>query len=271
MPRLRVQSGHDPLEGVDVDGTIVTGARRSAIPNEFEPVLKAAIEHLQSVEGTPALYVYGSVATGTARVGSSDLDLVTISLEPAIAKRLASDLTVAFPGLFRSVEIGPAQPSDYEGSSDEAYGNRVFLRHYCVHLAGPDVGSTLPNFRADKAAARGFNGDIALRANQWRAELGESDPALLARRIARKTLFAVAGLVSIHDAVWTTDRVAAAYRWSVIKPKCAATLRTLVAWSDGRSAELSRSEIQTVLDEVVVDVVDEFRARIGLWSSVTPN
>src|ERR1051325_11102522 len=106
MPSPRMQSGHDPFEGVDVDGMIVTGARRSAIPDEFEPVLQAAIEHLQSVEGSPALYVYGSVATGTARVGSSDLDLVTISLEPAIAKRLASDLTVAFPGLFRSVEIG---------------------------------------------------------------------------------------------------------------------------------------------------------------------
>lgn len=266
MARLQVQSGHDPLEGVGADGTIVTGARRSRITDAFEPVLKAALDRLRCVDGSPSLYIYGSVATGTARVGTSDVDLVTIGLDSSVAKRLASDLTAAFLGLCRGVEIGAAQLSDYEGSGDEAYGNRVFLRHYCVHLAGSDVGSTLPAFLADRAAARGFNGDIGLRAEQWHAALRESDPAWLARRIARKTLFAVSGLVSVHDAAWTTDRVAATHRWSVIRPGLAAALTTLVAWADGGAPESSRSEIQTILDGVVADVVDEFQDRIGLWS-----
>jgi hypothetical protein len=58
-----------------------------------------------------------------------------------------------------------AQRSNFSHESDEAYGGRVFLRHYCVHLVGPDLHSALPDFTADVRAARGFNGDIAQNAN----------------------------------------------------------------------------------------------------------
>jgi len=259
------RSRHDPLERVNSDGEIVTGARRSAIQQEFWPVLERAINHFKLFEPSSSLYVYGSVATGMARAGSSDVDLVTIGVEAAHAKLLASDLSAAYGGLSRAVEVGPAELCDYEGASDEAYGNRVFLRHYCVHLYGPDPASALPNYLADKAAACGFNGDIGLRAAQWRVELRESAADTLGRRIARKTLFAVAGLVSIHDSDWTTDRVFSAHRWGVIKPEVADSLVRLVSWGFDTSLQLSRPEIQTALDGVVAEVVSEFQVRIGLW------
>jgi predicted nucleotidyltransferase len=256
---------HDPLEGIGGDGTIVTGARHARIAPDFRPVLESALERLRNAGGAPSLYVYGSVATGMARVGSSDVDLVTLGFDAGVARKLAAELSEEYRGLCRSVELGPAQWSDYEGPGDEAYGNRVFLRHYCVHLAGLDFASTLPNFAADSAAARGFNGDIHLLASRWRAELAESDPDLLGRRVARKTLFAVAGLVSIHDGTWTTDRVAASRRWSEVKPGLAAELATLVAWGDVLPPTPTKSDIQAVLESVIPDVVDEFRDRIGLW------
>jgi hypothetical protein len=266
--QLQVNPGRDPFEGVSTDGIITTGARRSRISVEFRPVLERAVEHLNSIEGTHSLYVYGSVATGSARVGSSDVDLVTIGLDGATSRRLGETLTADFAGLCRGVEIGPAQLSGYEGSGDEAYGNRVFLRHYCVHLAGPDVAHGLPEFPADRAAARGFNGDIGLCADRWRAEvLRAADPAVLGRRIARKTLLAVAGLVSVHDRTWTTDRFAAARRWAMTRPRLASPLDTLVAWGSGGEVRPSPSEVQRALDGVVAEVVDEFRSRIGLWNS----
>jgi uncharacterized protein len=258
---------HDPLERVDADGKIITGARRSGIQQDFWPILERAIGYLTRVETGSSLYVYGSVATGISRVGSSDVDLVTIGLDAAEAKRLASDLTATYRVLCRGVEIGPAQPADYEGGNDEAYGNRVFLRHYCVHLTGPDPAGALPTYPADKAAARGFNGDIGLRATQWRTELSDSASTSLARRIARKTLFAVAGLVSVHDADWTTDRVASAHRWGVIKPELAEALAMLASWGFTSSIQASKPEIQMALDGVVAEVVAEFQLQIGLWRS----
>jgi hypothetical protein len=57
------------------------------------------------------------------------------------------------------------------GDSDAAYGNRVFLRHYCVHLAGPDPAAALSAFPADARAARGFNGDLGWHRRRWRQTL----------------------------------------------------------------------------------------------------
>lgn len=264
MPSASFPVTHDPLEGVSASGT---GARRSRVPQAFEPVVAAAVEAMRSFGGNPSLYLYGSVATGMARVGESDVDLVTIGLDPAASKRIATDLGAAHSTLCRSVEVGAAQPSDHEGCDDRAYGNRVFLRHYCVHLTGPVLGSDYPEFAADVAAARGFNGDIGLCAERWRAEArGQSCPVLLGRRIARKTLLAVAGLVSVHDATWTTDRIAAARRWGSVHRRWATALDELVACGMAASRTASPSDVAACLDGVVAAVVEEFRQRIGLWT-----
>lgn len=261
-----MRTGHDPLEGVRPDGTITTGAHRDRLSIAFRPVLDKSLEHLAAVDGAPSLYVYGSVATGTAEPGRSDVDLVTIGLAASVARTLAQTLTTDFSQGCRGVEIGAAQPTDYQGASDEAYGNRVFLRHYCVHLAGPDLRHDLPDYPADRAAARGFNGDIGLHAERWRSALADvSEPALLARRIARKTLFAVAGLVSLHDRTWTTDRIAAAHRFGVIDPRLAPSLDTLVQWGNDNAAQPSRADIHRMLEGAVAEVVDAFGDQIGLW------
>lgn len=259
---------HDPLEGVSGNGMIETGARRGNIPVAFRPLLEKAVEHLNAIDGVHSLYLYGSVATGVARVGRSDVDLVTIGLARNASRELGESLTADFPGLCRGVEVGAAELSDYDGVGDKAYGDRVFLRHYCVHLAGPDVAQGWPEFPADRAAARGFNGDIGRCAARWRAELpGTADPGSLARRIGRKTLFAVAALVSVHDTTWTTDRLAAARRWATLEPRLAGPLDLLVAWGNGARESPSRSAIESALGGVVADVVDAFERRIGLWRS----
>jgi Nucleotidyltransferase domain len=68
----------DPEEGLGADGTIQTGARRDRVPAVFYPMLADAIAFLG--ESRASLYVYGSVANGTARSGSSDLDLLSMLL-----------------------------------------------------------------------------------------------------------------------------------------------------------------------------------------------
>jgi hypothetical protein len=259
---------HDPAEGVSTDGAIVTGARRDRVPPEFEPVLSAMADGLSSMADV-SLYVYGSVATGTARTGSSDVDFLTVGMPAPDTRTLGAALSDRFAALCRAVEIGPAMPEDLVGHGDEAYGNRVFLRHYCVHLKGPDRQADLPAFKADARAARGFNGDIAEHLRRWRSAAAEADPAaaaLLGRRVARKTLLAVAGLVSVHDTTWTTDRESAAERWSEIDPVLAGPLASLVLWSE-RRAQATTGDLQLALaPRGVVDTVKSaFEDAIGLW------
>ena len=258
---------HDPLEGVTAEGMIITGAHSTRIVLEFIPLIDKAVRELGSLTEASSLYLYGSVATGTARRGHSDVDLVSIDLDPSIARTLSEALSIEFSHLCRSVEIGPGQSSNYLGLDDESYGNRVFLRHYCVHLAGPDIRASLPDFAADELAARGFNGDIGIHAEKWRTELvQDGSTALLARRIGRKTLYAAGSLVSIHDHTWTTDRVAATQRWGEVRPELADGLRTLLSWSSTVFSAPTHAEIQIVIDGVVAKVVDDFAQRIGLWT-----
>lgn len=255
----------DPEEGVAPDGTITTGARRDRVPSPFEPILRDAVERAS----TPAasLHVYGSVANGTARLGASDVDLLSVDLPHA--DTLGDALSRRYADLCRGVEVAALSADDLAGDTDAAYGNRIFLRHYCVHLAGPDLSNGLPAFPADARAARGFNGDLAQHIDRWRNSLGAQPDATeaLGVRIARKTLLAVAGLVSVHDHTWTTDRAYAVSRWSEIEPRLATDLQRLHAWVTGEHRP-SPDEVKAVLAErgTVDVIVERFRDVVGLWA-----
>jgi hypothetical protein len=254
----------DPREGVAADGTIVTGADRNRVPAAFEPLLADAAA-IASESGA-TLYVYGSVANGTVRPRLSDVDLLSVDL--ADAGRVAQFLSARYASLCRGVEISAAAAAELVGDSDAAYGFRVFLRHYCVHLTGPDPSAALSGFPADARAARGFNGDIAWHRRQWRQARpsGTAAEELLGIRVARKTLLAVAGLVSVHDRTWTTDRARAARRWGEIEPGLAAPLGMLLSWAAAESRP-APGEVRLALagDGVVAAVADRFAGLIGLW------
>lgn len=240
---------------------IVTGAARAAVPALFEPLLTETIAAMPAEVG---LYIYGSVATGRATPKLSDVDLLAVGLPRSDATELSSQLTWRYSDVCRAVEIGPARLEDFVGAHDEAYGMRVFLRHYCVHLTGPSrpVGSPFP---ADVRAARGFNGDIAQHAVRWMQQLDDREPADLARTVARKTLLAVAGLVSIHDAAWTTDRRTAATRWAAIEQTSANGMSTLTEWSQ-TTPKVTTADVRHALLTTVRHVVQQFDHRIGLWA-----
>lgn len=254
----------DPREGMAADGTIVTGADRGRVPAAFEPVLADAVAF--AAECGASLYVYGSVANGTVRPGLSDVDLLSVDLaDPAGVGQI---LSARYAALCRTVEISAATAAELVGDSDTAYGFRVFLRHYCVHLAGPDPSAAFPAFPADARAARGFNGDIARYHRRWQRALGSGTAAagLLGVRAARKTLLAVAGLVSVHDRTWTTDRARAALRWGQIEPALAAQLGQLLSWAAAQRRP-APEEVRLALagDGIVAAVVDRFDSVIGLW------
>lgn len=251
----------DPHEGLNPDGTIRTGVRRDRVPAEFEPLLVAAAEALGELSDERAeLHLYGSVATGLARPGPSDVDLLAIGIPRGWARVVGASLSARFNDLCRGVEIGQADPADFRGEGDAAYGNRVFLHHYCVPLAGRDAVRTAGPFAGDARAARGFNGDIGKCLNAWRKG---ADP----RRVARKTLLAAAGLISVHHGTWTTDRGTAARRWAELDPDRADDVAQMLSWAEGSSIPPA-ADLGTAIgpDGVVAVLVERFAADVGLWS-----
>ncbi|WGW10586.1 nucleotidyltransferase domain-containing protein [Saxibacter everestensis] len=253
----------DPDEGLMPDGTIRTGAQRERVPPLFEPILAEATRAAEQRGGS--LYLYGSVATGAARPGLSDVDLLSVDFGEAAT--LGDQLSAKYADRCRAVEIATATAADFERQNDAAYGNRVFIRHYCVHLTGPDRSATLPAYPADARAARGFNGDIGQHLQRWRQLLGSSPQQVevLGRRVARKSLLAVAGLVSVHDGTWTTDRPPA-LRWGGVQPELAADLAQLMSWADGGSRPTPLDVQKAVADGgIVPTIVEDFARLVGLW------
>ena len=108
----------DPGEGVTADGTIRTGARRDRVPAVFEPVLADAAA--VAGESGASLYVYGSVANGTARPGSSDVVLLSVGLPDAAAA--GQRLSARYAG------ICPGVDSASQPSMENAHVARLLLR-----------------------------------------------------------------------------------------------------------------------------------------------
>lgn len=250
---------HDPEEGITATGMIRTGVRPREYTQQHQEIIDTLIA---SVAPDVSVYLYGSVAAGTAVMPTSDIDFLTFGLAADEASDLGRRLSARAATTCRRVAIAPARPGDLHRLDDEGYGLRVFLRHYCVHLAGPPHHDALPPaFPADQRAARGFNGDIARFAERWRSELeqGSADPSALGTAIARKTLLAVSGLVSIRDGTWTTDRRRAAAQWRTEDP----SVTELLAWLD--TPPSTRAEVRAALDGAVAHVVSVFADEIGLW------
>lgn len=255
----------DPDEGVDPNGCIRTGARAERIAGPFRSVIDRAVKEVGDAEPKAWLAVYGSVATGRAVAPTSDVDLLSVGIERPQAEFISASLSAEFRHVCRSVDVAAGRFDDYHAPTDEGHGNRVFLRHYCVTIAGrPPLENDAP-FPADARAARGFNGDIAQHAVRWADAVDSADPAELGRRVARKTLLAVAGLVSVRDRTWTTDRTSACHRWSEIEPGLSDDLAELLDWSDGRR-RATRSTVERQLAGPIDTVVQHFDSLIGLWT-----
>ena len=111
----------DPDEGSSEAGVIETGALRQRIAGAFTQVLDEAVQAVQVLGDPAGLCVYGSGATGQARVGQSDVDVLTIDVDNDHAAALATDLSRQFRSVCRGVEIAsPAHTEDLEQGTDEA-------------------------------------------------------------------------------------------------------------------------------------------------------
>ena len=75
----------------------------------------------------------------------------------------------------------------------------------------------------------------------------------------------MAGLVSVHDTTWTTDRVSAAHRWSQLHPTFASASASLVQWSEGATASEEQLHQTLASGGIVAQAVDDSRTNIGLW------
>lgn len=245
----------DPAEGIDADGFITTGADVANIRPPFAAAVRDAVELCRS-RCSPGfgLYVYGSVASGQARRGRSDLDLLLVVADPADLDSVAdvgATLTRRHGALFREVSLATGTTDEILDGGPARAADRCFLKHYCVCVAGRDLTVDLPRCRPSPALAAGFaaeTGEVLERLRAALTEAGQGELAGVARAGARKLLLTCAAIVSAETGGWTTDRHGAAVELSKRHPEHAETLARARAWSDpAATLEVDRPEVERLL------------------------
>lgn len=198
----------DPREALTADGMIRTGARRDRVPAAFAPILDDVVHEVRlAASPDTELHLYGSVATGMARVAESDVDLLLINGPEAWANEVSARLSRTYADVPQrrdrnGEELGLSRRRR-RGLRQSRLPPAALLR-----ISGrPGRDPHHEPFAGDAQAARGFNGDIVTHLAHWRTG------ATSAQAIVRKSLVAAAGVVSIRNRTWTTDRAAAARAW----------------------------------------------------------
>jgi predicted nucleotidyltransferase len=203
-------------DGLDAEGYIETCGSVERIPPVFRPAVDDSIALLTSTleARLHGLYLCGSVATGRARLGHSDIDLLVIfrdsvsDRDQAEIRHVANTLSTSCHSLVREVGLGAV--SLREALAEEGLpGWGCFIKHLCVCLAGQDIRPLLPRFRPSIEVARGFNGDYPSVTQAGLQELAEANQTEIAqslmRRICRKTVRTGFSLVMPRLGCWTTD------------------------------------------------------------------
>lgn len=151
--------------GVDKKGFINTEVGL----NKVKPVFSKAVVDIKKEivgkfdERIFSVYLYGSVATGKARVKISDLDLLFVLKKKPTSniKKEVSEfqdyLTTKYSRLFRDVGIVLTYAKEVE---NDMYGWGCFIKHLCVYFYGENIGEKLPRFKPSRKVAKGFNGDF---------------------------------------------------------------------------------------------------------------
>lgn len=198
-------------DGIDAEGFILALPKRPLQP-EFQGVVEDVLATLTGRFAAllDGLYLYGSVASGHARPGRSDLDL-TLVLRAAATQAQGAALEASRRELqARHPEVSKI---DFDiGTRAEALApqNRLawgyWLRHQCRWLWGRDLSVHFERLRPARAIALAVNGDFESALAACAHRIGrEEDPAAaqrLQREAARKLIRSTGVLRTDQDPDW---------------------------------------------------------------------
>lgn len=193
--RIKVMKDFGP-RGIDSNGFILP-APNGPIQGEFEGLIQDACNTLvaQASNGLDSIYLYGSIASGIAKPGTSDLDLCIVlrhedenlraSIESArvlLEKRHPEVTKVDFDiGLHNEV-LAP----------ENLFSWGYWLKHHCLNLWGTDLAENFQRFKPSRDIAIAVNGDFSEVLEQYIARINTegkfSNVRHLQREAARKLI-----------------------------------------------------------------------------------
>ena len=218
---------------LDEDGLIkVTPAIE--IQPAFRPVIDDVVNRLTGQLGDliHSIYLYGSVARGTAVAGVSDLD-VCLLLHRRVDDSEVKDLRAI--GNYAARRHRVVSKVDFDTGTlaealcpDNLYSWGYWLKHHCRCLYGDDIGRRFLRFRPSRAIALAVNGDFVAVLEGYIAKLREEKSAAggeqLRRSAARKLIRSTNILRTAADTDWPDSLEDYVQRFTTAWPSMADSL-----------------------------------------------
>lgn len=192
--------------------SFVPPAPGGPLQSEFEALVHDARTTLVSEVGPllDGIYLYGSVARGTAEAGSSDLDLTLVFRDPLTAQDSATVEAVRKALEARHSEVVKI---DFDiGSLAEAlapknlYSWGYWLKHHCRCIWGNDLAAHFERFKPSRDIALAVNGDFGVVLRSYAERIDQANDPIELQRLqkeaSRKLIRATNILRADEDSTW---------------------------------------------------------------------
>jgi predicted nucleotidyltransferase len=197
--------------GTDADGFILPAPDCSLQPG-FEALVRDVRDTLVAEAGPllDGIYLYGSVARGSAEAGSSDLDLTLVFRD---ALSMEEKATVEAMRKALEARHSDVVKIDFDiGSRAEALapGNRYswgyWLKHHCRCLWGNDLTAHFERFKPSRDIALAVNGDFGAVLRSYAQGIDQANHPIELQRLqkeaSRKLIRATNVLRTDEDSTW---------------------------------------------------------------------
>ncbi len=177
--------------GIDRRGLIAV-VENAPFQNEYRPMLENVRLRLrpQIFPLIHSIYVYGSVASGRAISGCSDLDLSLVLRNPPsnrasiVIEEIRQEIEAAYPIASKvDFDIGVLQDIL---SAETGVAWRYWLKHHCRCIAGDDLAEGIPLFRPSRTLALAVNGDFEQVLQRYQSRLAIAQPEAVVRRLVKE-------------------------------------------------------------------------------------
>ncbi|WP_287234826.1 nucleotidyltransferase domain-containing protein [Vibrio sp.] len=197
--------------GLDEQGYIVNHCSVAYIQPAFRPSVDHVVSCLRDTFAGKihSLYLYGSVARGTAVEFESDIDLSIVFTKPldleterklqATKLKLEQELTI-----FSKIDFDPGHLEAIL-SPNELHHWQFWLKHCCCCVSGDDLSLKFSRLKPNRKIGSALNGDLSSFITQACDELNESNQKYIGRMLAKKILRSAYTLIAEKDNSWHVE------------------------------------------------------------------
>ncbi|KJY91489.1 hypothetical protein TW84_08020 [Vibrio neptunius] len=197
--------------GLDEQGYIVNHCSVAYIQPAFRPSVDRVVSCLRDTFAGKihSLYLYGSVARGTAVEFDSDIDLSIVFTKPldleterklqATKLKLEQELTI-----FSKIDFDPGHLEAIL-SPNELHHWQFWLKHCCCCVSGDDLSLKFSRLKPNRKIGSALNGDLSSFITQACDELNESNQKYIGRMLAKKILRSAYTLIAEKDNSWHVE------------------------------------------------------------------